>query len=238
MAEAEFPSNSHSSRNKGEGEEATQVKTEKVVQTETKTVKKVVEGKVSSKDKSLGKRFKSMFFEEFAEGYGKHLVETIVIPKTKDMFNTVASQIFDAMKEGVEEALFGPRRREERRRFFDNDRPTRITNYNSRYDSRRRRDDRPPMGRSRSSRRAAIVRDVFVETREDGRRVLDELNDLIDNPSYQHCTVGDFYALVGEPVRPIDEEWGWTDLRRARITMVDEDEFLIEMPPPRSIDAV
>lgn len=245
MAEADFPSNSISSRMKRdiEGEPATEVKTSKTVETETKTVKKVAEGKVTSRPKPLTKRFKSMFFEEFAEGYTKHLVESIVIPKTKDMIYTLASQMVDAVKEGFEEALFGPQDKDktERRRFFDSDRPTRITNYNSRYrssnSSSRRREDRPPVGRNRSVR-SGIVRDVFVETRRTGEKVLAELEELIMNPEYQHCTVGDFYALVGEPVRPVDEEWGWTDLRRARVVMMEPDEYLIEMPPPRAIDAV
>jgi hypothetical protein len=226
----EFPGNSHTSRIE-ENKEPEKSETT----SEPKKIRQVATGKVSQRPKTLGARFKEMFFNEGAS-FGEHLVENVVVPMVKDMMLSIVVQVGDGFKQGVEGFLFGPdaQGRRTRSTSYTTGRPT--VQYNRFSSSTVRRDISSPI-RSRNDviRRSNRIRDVVVETRDEGEDVIEELNAMID--SIGHCTVGDFYAAVGERTHSTDEEWGWTDLRDARVERIDHTEFLIRMPRPRPIQA-
>lgn len=231
----EFPGNSINSRiddNKPP---------EKPANTETtsdpKKVKKVVTGKVMEKKPTVGSRFKKMFLHD-GGNFAEHVVEKVVVPMFKDMALSIATQMVDGIRQGVEEALFGPNGKDRRGRStsYGTGRPVvNYTRYSSTSSVRRTSDDRPPRGEG--IRRSNRVKEIIVETREEGDAVLEELDAIIDNPNVGHCTVGDFYAACGESTRSTDEEWGWTDLSQARVRKIEEDEYLIVMPRPRPIES-
>lgn len=238
----DFPGNSHTSRIEEKKEPAAESESAKTeTPSEPKQVKKVVSGKVSQRPKSLGKRFKDMFVSD-SSNFAEHVVENVVVPMVKDMALSIATQMVDGFRQGVEEMLFGPDGKERRQRStsYGTGRPVvNYTRYSSTSSVRRsssdRERDRPARGEA--IRRSNRVKEIIVETREDGDAVLEELDAIIDNPNVGHCTVGDFYAACGESTRSTDEEWGWTDLSQARVRKLDEDEFLIVMPRPRPIES-
>lgn len=202
-----------------------------------KKVKKVVTGKVTENKKNLGKRFKDMFIHD-GGNFAEHVMEKVVAPMVKDMALSIATQMVDGFRQGVEEMLFGPDGKGERRRTtsYGTGRP--VVNY-TRYSSNTRvsrSGDRPGRDRDDSIRRSNRVKEIIVETREDGDAVIEELEAIIDS-DIGHCTVGDFYAACGESTVSTDEEWGWTDLRNARVSKLGRDEYLISMPRPRAIES-
>lgn len=230
----DFPGNSINSRieQKPDPEQVP----ENTKATSEKTVKKVVTGKVAEHKPTLGKRFKNMFIHD-GGNFAEHIVEKVVVPMVKDMALSIVTQMVDGVRQGVEEAIFGPDGREKRVRStsYGTGRPR--VNYTQYSSNTRvsRTESREPV-RSRSVRRSNRVREILVKTREDGDRVLEELDGIIDS-ELGHCTVGDFYAACGEETVSTDEEWGWTDLSGARVHKITSDEYLIAMPRPRPIES-
>lgn len=234
----DFPGNSHTSRIEDEKKDPAQESVEAQATSEMKKVKKVVTGKVvEKKPPTLGDRFKNMFLHD-GGNFAEHIVEKIVVPMVKDMALSIATQMVDGFRQGVEEMLFGPDGKERRGRTtsYGTGRP--VVNY-TRYSSSstvRRSGDRPGNDRDDGPRRSNRVKEIIVESREDGDAVIEELEAIIDS-DIGHCTVGDFYAACNESFVSTDEGWGWTDLSNARVRKLARDEFLIVMPRPRPIES-
>jgi len=199
---------------------------------DTPARKKIVEGKVTRRRKPLGARLKEMFISG-EESFVETLVEDVVIPTLKELILTMVDQSARGFKEGLEERLYPSGRRPNsgyrtggpiayHNRYSS---PTRVSTYRSRESNTSYH--RPLV------RRSNRVMDILVEHREDGDRVIEELQAMIDSENF--ATVGDFYSMVGEKPNATDEEWGWDDLSTARVKRV-EDGYLICMPRPIPID--
>ncbi len=226
----QFPGNSHTSRIEAKG--PTPAKSE-----ETSEPKKVVSGKVRQRNKPLSTRLKNMFIND-GGSFGEYLVEKVIVPMMKDMALSVITQTADGVRQGIEDKLFGPDERGHRGRTtsYGTGRPVvNYTRYSNNTSMRRDSSTRPPSGYA-PIRRSNRLKDIVLESREDADLVLEELDAIIDTPDVGHCTVGDFYGLVGETTRSTDEEWGWTDLSQARVSKLSPKEFLISMPRPRPIE--
>lgn len=229
--DSEFPGNSHATR-RNETQEP--VKSEAT--SEPKEVKKVVSGKVTERPKPIGKRLKTMFIND-GGGFVDHLIDTIVVPMAKDMLLTVVKQVGDGLASGFEEMIYGPSENGRRRSPLNRGPSGRtVINYNHVASSNTRRSaDRPPYSRS-VSRRSNDVKDLIVESRATGEMVIEELEAMIDaDGSGGYCTVGDYYSIMDLVPVSTDQEWGWTDLREARVNRVSENEFLISMPRPKQL---
>lgn len=230
----ELSGNSHTARIRQE-------KTESLNSDEpTPITKKIVEGRVKERPKTVGSRFKAMFIAE-STNFSGQLFENIVKPKVQEIGLTVLAAVLDGVKDAATEVITGkPVNRGSSSRVSDF-----MARRNIPYDRVRSsvavRPGSPQRFTDRVStvRRSDKVRDLIVESRRDGESVLDELKDMIDKMS--HCTVGDYYDLMGEDVVSTDHEWGWTraDLRDAEVRYLGErggeDEYLMMMPPPRPI---
>jgi hypothetical protein len=231
----DFPGNSHSARIEQSNPTAPEPDAT-VTPSETKVVKKVVTGKVTQNKETLGKKFKRMFLHD-GGNFAEHIVEKVVVPTIKDMALSIATQAVDGIRQGVEEALFGPEGSGRRRTTsYGTGRPVvNYTRYSSSSTVRRTERDRDRDSYRDRPRRSNRVKEIIVETREDGDAVLEELDALIDG-EVGYCTVGDFYAACGESTTAQDEEWGWKDLSQARVHKLGRDEYLISMPRPRPIE--
>jgi hypothetical protein len=226
----DFPGNSHAAKivTDKETEPA-----EPKATSEPKKVEKVVTGKAIPRKKPLGTRLKDMFIND-GGGFGEYLVEKVIVPMTKDMILSIITQTADGVRGGIEQKLFGPDEAGRRSRpvtSYGTGKP--VVNY-TRYStpaSSRSVTTRPP---GYMSRRSNSVKDIILEDREEGDLVLGELDAVIEK--YGHCTVGDFYSLVGETPVNTDEEWGWTDLGQARVQKIAPREYLVSMPRPHPIE--
>jgi len=227
----DFPGNSHTARIqkdntvKAEG-------SEKIVEP-TPIDKKLVKGKVKEKPKTLGGKMKDLFIADGVD-ITEHLYEKVVKPKVQETAIAILDQVFDAFKDGFREVITGGRR-PSGGYSSSSSRPPR-TQYNRIRPSvvirgeRDRFSDRPPMPIRRSNR----VRELMIENQADGEAVIETLEAMIDS-DIRHCTVGDYYELMGEDVVSTDHEWGWTDLRNARVRYIADGEYLMVMPQPRPI---
>jgi hypothetical protein len=198
-------------------------------------VKKVVNGRVTTRKKPLSSRFKEMFAGDGEQTFLDHLINDVAIPRAQEMMVSILHQAMDGVKSGVEDLITGNRTSGGSRATtsYGTGRP--VTNYNAPY--------RPPSARTTARttppaprmtiRRSNRVQDIFFETREDGLDVLDELIDKIKG--FGHCTVGDLYSAVGETPRSTDQSWGWDDLDNARVRRLATGEFQLVLPRPIDI---
>ena len=99
----------------------------------------------------------------------------------------------------------------------------------------RRRGDRDDDRRRepRTFRRSSDLLEIIIDTRVEANEVVDNMFETLSK--YDMVTMRDLLSMVGKPHNPVDEDWGWTDLRGARIHKV-RGGYLIDLPRPEELD--
>lgn len=235
---SEFPGNSHISKIQPPVAADPAKPLLKPVITETsapvveESDKKIVTGSVTKRKKPLGKRFSEMFVVG-DDSFAQHILKNVVIPTAKELAITMVTQAGDNFRMMVEQALTGKVRTQ------NNARPNAAggpINYNRMSAAT----GSAIVNRATSAaatykpivRHSNQIEDIVLEDRSDGDNVLLHLDALIERQG--HCTVGDYYGLVGERPVNTDEQWGWTadhNLASARVMAV-RGGYLINFPRP------
>ena len=178
-------------------------------------VQKVTKGNVKLTSDKPKKHFLDAFFEDDYSDIKAYVVSDVLIPAIKNL-------IFDSFMGSLEMALFGTSSRS-RSRGGSNASHTYVS-YNKFSNNR--------SGRADDTRSSSGLdyQGIIFEERGDADQVLDTLQVLIED--YGQATIGDFYDAAG--VTPDDnfaknEEYGWTDLGRARVQRT-RDGYIISMP--------
>lgn len=221
----EFPPNSHSER------EARPARTTEKAPAK-KEVVRVTKNKAVLRKKPLRRKFIDAFRPEDNVGFVEHMLIDTLVPSIKDA-------VADASSEMIYNLLgtSGVGRRSRRRSSGGG-----YTSYNrmssGRSRGRRDRDDDDRRGRrdrdDRRDRPADDAREVVLDTRVEAEEVLDSLIELASK--YDFATMRDLLSLIGEPHNPTHEDWGWSDLRGARIHPVGRDGYLLDLPRPEYLD--
>lgn len=178
-------------------------------------LEKVVTGDVKIKKRSGGRKILDLFIEEDGGTIKEYLVFDILVPKIKDV-------LVDVAQSAVEMLFYGRSKRSDGRKGGNK-------TYVS-YDNYSR------SNRSFSPSRRSIYAfdDIVVESRGEAERVLDILNDMIDQ--YGEATVADFYELVGVTGNGYtDRSYGWKSLKGAYASKVREG-YLFNMPKCVELD--
>lgn len=213
----EYPSNS--SKNKNNRDE------------ESKKIQPIIEGEVVRRKKSMGKRFKELFFGPEAKTIRNNVWYDILVPGAKDIF-------VDAVREAVERRVFG----ESRYGSPSRRRSSRITggspnyvNYGGHYSQGTPRDTQHNDSRSlnRKARASHSFDEVILATRAEANEVLDTLFHLIEK--YEVASVSDLYAMLNITPEYTDNKWGWSDISDADVSQVREG-YLLNLPKPVPID--
>lgn len=191
-----------------------------------KVVERVTTSEVVTKKKPLGRKIVESFAGEDVHSVGRYVVTEIMLPYTKTLITDVVSQ-------GIERLLFGDKA------------PRRSGSIGGRVDYSGISTNRTIVG-SNSIRPTSNIREVssrarathdfsevIVRDRAEAELVLDRLVDLVEK--YDAATVSDLYSLVGAVGSFVDDKWGWTDLRDARIRRVSGG-FLVDLPRTVQLD--
>jgi hypothetical protein len=191
------------------------IKDEKEEPREDKNIKRVTRSDPIRRKKSLGRKFKEVFFGGDARSTGQYVIYSVLIPAAKDM-------IIEAGREGVEKLVRGE---SYRRRSSPMSGPKGYVSYNRPMDRR----GLPEPSRPLSSRARARhdFDEIVLETRTEAEEVIERLFDIVSR--YDSVTVSDLYELVGVRSTHVDHKWGWTDLRGAGVLRV-KDGYLLELP--------
>ena len=201
---------------------------------ETKKVERIVTGEVTRRKKSLGRRFKETFVGGDTKGVVNYIVVDVFIPAAKDMFA-------DAGVQFIERMIFGEARsRRPRGGWGPSGGSNNWTPYN-RYSSSGSGGSSPWSRRNEPRReitsRARETHDfdeIILQSRGEAEDVLDGLRNLIEQ--YDSAGVDDLYHMTNIRSTFVDEKWGWTNLRGARVERVRGGGYLLSLPNPEPLD--
>lgn len=189
-----------------------------------KKIERVTSSDAIVKPKSLGRKFKDVFFGGDAKHATRYVVAEVLLPGIRNL-------IFDGVTKSAERMLFGD---SPVRRPLDY-RPR--TQYHSPFQPQRPfmpdprgRGRLPDQNPYRVNRMDAG--DIVLATREDCEAVVEQMINLCDN--YDSVSLADLYELIGQPSSPIDNKWGWQNLGRVQIRQV-RNGFAIDLPPMEAL---
>ncbi|MET0786533.1 MAG: hypothetical protein ABWY25_07505 [Paenisporosarcina sp.] len=193
-----------------------------------KQIEKVVTGEVIQKPKSIGHKFKTIFFGGTLKNSVNYVTGDIVLPAIRDL-------VVDAIANGAKRMVYGEsmyRRRvsEYRPRVSYNNPVYRGSPLAPRDPREIPRGNLPDQSRYRQERREA--NDLIIPSREEAELVLERLIDIIDK--YDAASLADLYDLMGLPTSPIDNKWGWTSLGKVEVRQVREG-YVIDLPELESM---
>lgn len=178
---------------------------------EGKRADKVVRGKVKTKKNEV-RRLTDLFFSEDTANVGNYILMDVLVPSIK-------KAIYDIVVSSLDMSLFGGRGSGDRGgRRSSGDK----VSYRD-YNGMSRRDDRPY---SRGSR-DRVYEDIVFETRPDAKEVLDGMDEIME--SYDFVRVADMYDLAGLTCEHTMNNYGWDDIRSAKIVPVSGG-YIIKMP--------
>ena len=193
-----------------------------------KQIEKVITGEVSQKPKSIGRKFKDVFFGGDLKTASRYVLGDVLLPAFRNL-------LWDSISKGSERVIFGESLYNRRPPSY----PTRVQYNNPIH----RRDPRE-LSREVGSRpflpdqphpNRVVKResnDIVLASKEDAERIVEQLIDIIDQ--YEVVSWADLCALVGWPASPIDNKWGWTYLTNTEIRQTREG-YVIDLPQMEAI---
>lgn len=177
---------------------------------------KIVSGVAKTKKKSEVRKLTDVFISDDISKVKESVVFDILIPSCKKIISEVVTS-------GIDMILYGETGRTKKSGVAASN--VSYRNYNS-YSNERK--SYRPVSRSTYS-----YDDVILDSRGEAEAVLMRLEEVIDE--YDFASVGDLYDMVGITGSYTDNNYGWTDIRSARIDRVSEG-YLIHMPRALPID--
>jgi hypothetical protein len=173
-----------------------------------KRVEKITTGTIKTKKKSEIRKFADVFIEDDINTVKTYIKNEILIPRVRQLLYDIG--------EGVLNAVFSGRRDRSRTTV---DKVSYDKCYGGGRDDRRRDDYQP---------RAAFDYDTirFV-SRGDAEDVLDRLDEMIEQ--YGMARVGDIYDMIGKSCSYTAYNYGWTNLRDARVARYGSD-YALDLP--------
>lgn len=209
-----FPSNAHHPK---------LVKpTDKVEETEQPRVKRVIEGEVIRRKKSLSKRFAETFIGD-AKGVWSFVFMEVLIPAARDM-------VVDAGQQALERTFYGENRSSGHRR--GRGAPTNYRAFGGAAKPFGYREE-PRAGLSRRARATHNFDEIVLGSRREADEVLAEMFETLER--FKQVTVSDLYEMLDIQSAYTDRNYGWVDLSSADIRRV-KDGYLLDLPRPESLD--
>ena len=189
-----------------------------------KVVEKVVTVEVIQKKKSIGRRFKEVFFSGDFKSAARYVAADVLLPALRNMMVDTSTKAIERVIYG-DSAPRGARRSPEYRSYVQYNSPTlgRGVPYSHLPDQPRR---------YVSSRPSNDQNHLVIPNRQEAETVVERLIDIIDQ--YEVASIGDLNELVGLPTQHTDQKWGWTTLKNVEIRQV-RDGYLIDLPPAEPI---
>ena len=182
---------------------------ERSAENRDKEIKKVVTGHVTTKNKSIGRKFKEVFqLRDLSEIKG-YIYQALIVPGFKKAVRGIVDIILDG-----EVRSYGGK-------------PNGYVNY--RGMSERRDRDEPRY----VSKKKKDFRELVFESRGDAEEVLSTMVDLISE--YRHASIADLYDCCDITSDFSDNKYGWEDLSGSSVKRIS-DGYILDLPPARALD--
>lgn len=181
---------------------------------EKRRVEKVVSGPVRPRKKSELQKVADSFISEDVSNIKQYILMDVLIPSIKRAVSEIVTN-------GINMLLYGEAGRTEKKSNASK------ISYRSYYNSQEP---------SRPTSRTGSVYDYdeyTITNRGEAEEVLSSLEDMIDR--YGTASVADFYELLGVSCNFTDYNYGWSDLRNARVVSV-RDGYVIKFPKAMPIE--
>ena len=179
------------------------------VETESK---KIVTGKVNVKKKNGLTKFADVFIAQDLEKVKSYILMDVIVPTAKEAILDAIAMVLGVERRGGGSKKPSPAR----------------TSYGRFYE--REREQGVPYNRARSSN--YDIDDYEVDDRGEAEYVLEELR--ADVADYGQVSVAAYYELIGVTGTHADRNYGWYDLRTARI-IPSSGKFVIRLPRPQCL---
>lgn len=186
-------------------------------------------GKAKAQKKSLVQKLAKSIIEDSIESVKERAFNDIIVPGLKSLIFDTITDMADAMLFGNSEYSNGysSRNRSSSRRQEDR------ASYSGYYDKKSRRNRRDNDRRSSWSDYSMEPDDIKVKTRRIANNALAEVDKCIRK--YGQASIADLYDAVELTSDWTDSQYGWTDIRGAKIRPI-RDGFMIIMPPTIELD--
>lgn len=192
-----------------------------------KQIEKVVTGEVVQKPKTIGRKFKEIFFGGDLRAASRYVAGDVLLPALRNL-------LVDMTSKGIERIVYGETRF---RRGSSNEYRPRVS-YNASYNNPIYRDPRDPRltrpllpdQPHRQMRKESM--DLVLASKEEAEAVVEKLIDIIDK--YEVVSWADLCEIVGLPSSHVDNKWGWTYLTNVDIRQT-RDGYLIDLPALEAI---
>ena len=183
-----------------------------------KKVSKVVSGTAKTKKKGELRKFADEFVSEDMGNVKSYVFTEIVVPGAKRVLSELVTGFVDML-------LYGEVRggRTESRTSASR------VSYRSYYEKNNDRNS----SREARSRNIFDYDEIIFKTRGDAEAVLKQLDDIIYK--YDVVSVGDLYDMADLSAPHTAHNYGWTDLRNARVIST-RDGYIIKLPKALPID--
>lgn len=178
-----------------------------------KEIKKVVSGKTARKKKSLVQKAAGSFFGGDLSDVMGYVVDDVLLPAFRKL-------VWEGISNGAEMLIFGEVRSKKTKSGFNN-----YGKYFREASSGRSRD--------RRSRSRGEVDDIEFDDRWEAQDVLDSALDYLEQ--YDEITVADIYEMAGEDYDHVDTQYGWDNLKGARVVR-SKDCYILELPRPYKLE--
>lgn len=178
-----------------------------------KEIKKVVSGKAARKKKGLVQKVAGNFFSADLSEVAGYVIDDVLLPAFKKL-------VWEGISNGAEMLIFGEVRSKKSKSGFNN-----YGKYFREASSSRSRD--------RRSRSRGEVDDIEFDDRWEAQDVLDSALDYLEQ--YDEITVADIYEMAGEDYDHIDTQYGWDNLKGARVVR-SRDVYILELPRPHKLE--
>lgn len=175
---------------------------------ERREIKKVVSGTIKTKKKSGIRKLTDVFVSEDASNVKSYVLMDVLVPALK-------KAIDDIVSDGIHMVLYGSSGRGKRRPVDS----VSYTNYSSKRDERRYSEPR--------SRTGFDYDDIVFDSRGEAEKVLVAMDSIMED--YKMVRVADMYDLAGITSPYTANDYGWTNIRNAKIERIREG-YIIKMP--------
>ena len=194
-----------------------------------KQIEKVVTGEAVQKPKSIGRKFKDIFFGGNVKASARFVTADVILPAFRDL-------LVDAISNGARRVVYGESMYRSRRPTDYRPRVQYSNPINPMYRNDPRYDTRPrtnlPDQRNSYRTEKRDSNDIILASKTDADRVVESLFEIVDK--YEVASLADLYDLLGWQSSHTDNKWGWTHLNNIEVRQIS-DGYLIDLPPLESI---
>ncbi len=183
------------------------------------------------REPTLMKKVKDSAIGEGAETLWDMIIQDVVMPAIRGLLDDTANQVLSTIGKGISTAIHGDSA-VVKARYGARGAHTNYGGFSNVV--RSRLGDHPREDRSmsdygsRAARTSHDFSDIVFDTRAECEEVLYDLSEMMN--TYGEVTKASFLQAAGITSDFTDENWGWKDIRGARIKSIGRDGFIIDMP--------